>query len=170
MRVLPALESTAPRFPREKSYSFFIRPSLVRFSLSNRNQTHVLGPLSPGDNHHSAEGVHPNRHPTSLAIYRIVFHSYGERVPQNTVPLGQRHTVLGEVQGVFLRIVLGTHASICILCIPFKIGAAWRECASVFAICETSDHEEPVELPLLATGWSGVSSLTSVAGRSRGRG
>src|SRR5216684_2031201 len=107
MRVLPRVDNAAPRLPREKSYSFFIGSPLLRFGFANRNQPRIVSAVSPDHHHQRAERIRAYRAPPNLTCGRIVLHSKGEWVKENTVAIGQRDAVLSDVRcvlpGVKLR-------------------------------------------------------------------
>src|SRR6266705_6449909 len=122
MRVFPVVGITAPRLPLEKSYTFFIIPSLLRISLPHRYDAHSA---SPGSVNQRPEQVHSDGHEAMLAYIGVIFDGYRERVIQHPIALGKRYAVLLDVCCVLLRIEFGGRASsICTICI--SVNAAHR--------------------------------------------
>jgi hypothetical protein len=104
--------------PREKSYSFFIVPTLLGRGFANGNEANIAGTIGPNDDHKGAEAVHADGNRPRLAYGRVVFDRDAERIQQDAVALGEGYAVLGEVRRILLRVELGTNtASICTLCI-----------------------------------------------------
>src|SRR3990167_8410304 len=132
MRVFPVVGITAPRLPLEKSYTFFISPSLLWIGLSHRNDSYLVTPSRMNNNRQRPEHVHANRDETLLAFRRFIRDGNGERVVQHSVSLGQRNDVLLEIRGIFLRVKIRSHwNSICTLCI--YVNHISQQHADVFA-------------------------------------
>src|SRR6266704_4806998 len=118
MRVFPVVGMTAPRLPFEKSYTFFIVPSLFGVCLPHRDDSHVLAAGRVNHNHQRPERIHSDGHEALLTLSAFIFNGEGERVVEYSVALGKGYAVLLEVCRILLRVELGGHsASICTRCI-----------------------------------------------------
>src|SRR6266545_7887223 len=147
MRVFPMVGITAPRLPFEKSYSFFIVPSLFGIGLPHRDDPHVLAAGRVNHNHQRPEDIHSDGHESSLTLRGLVFDSERERIVEHPVALRQGHAVLLEICRILLRIEFGGHAaSICTLCIYVKRARAAARAA-----------DGPMKLPrsirVIERGW-----------------
>ena len=126
MRVFPAAGITAPRFPFEKLYSFFICPSFLRCRFPNRDNASIVVSRRPNHNHQGAENVCSLCYKALLSLGGFIFDGGRQRIAQDAIPFGKGHAVLLEIGGVFLRIIgCGHQMIVCMGCISCKGSWSW---------------------------------------------
>src|SRR6266542_575495 len=111
IRVLPVVGMTAPRLPFEKSYTFFIIPSLFGICLSHRDDSHVLAAGRVNHHHQRPEHIHSDGHEALLTLRGLIFHGERERVVEHPVALRKGYTVLLEICSILLWIEFAGHGS-----------------------------------------------------------
>src|SRR5712691_2548952 len=122
MRVFPVAGITAPRLPLEKSYTFFIVPSLFGVGLPHRDDSHVLAAGSVNHNHQRPEQVHSDSDKALLTLCGLILDGKRERVIKRPVALGKGYPVLLEICRILFRVELAGHRpSICTLYICVNI-------------------------------------------------
>src|SRR5262245_6377761 len=102
MRVLPFDDTTAPRLPFEKSYSFFIPAALLRLRPANGNYPDRLTSTDLDDDHHDAEDVRSDRDKALLTGHGQILDRHSQWVSQDAIAFPQRKTCLRTLRAFFL--------------------------------------------------------------------
>src|SRR3972149_2993975 len=100
IRVFPVVGITAPRFPLEKSYTFFIISPLFGVGLPHRDGSRATAPRTVNHDHQRPDRVHSNGDNPLLALSSVILD--GERAggPLPALAPGGGGAVFG---GRFLR-------------------------------------------------------------------
>src|SRR3989304_9090016 len=127
IRVFPVVGITAPRFPFEKSYTFFIVSPFLGVGLPHGDRPRSTASRSVNHDHQRPERVHTDGDKPLLALSSAILDGERERVIQHPVALGKRHAVLLDVCRILFRVEFGGHTcNICTLCISVNDRCNWR--------------------------------------------
>src|SRR3989304_1835835 len=85
IRVFPVVGITAPRFPLEKSYTFFIISPLFGVGLPHRDGSRSTAPRSVNHDHQRPERVRSNCDKPLLPFSSVILDSEREWVIQHPV-------------------------------------------------------------------------------------